>query len=253
MPSRIKLDNKTAVVLHHHNYQDNSLIVHFFIQDIGKLSALARGVKNSKKNRYSLLQPFQKLSISLTGKGDLLTLTQVESITGSDSEKWSLKGKSLYCAYYINELLLNMLPGQTDCTAIFSLYNEVLKLLSQNEPTQNETDIHHYEIPLRLFELKMMEFLGYGLNLTTEYHTGEPVNAELNYYYQPDCGPALQENPETRNFLISGQTLLNLSQNQFNDQKTLHESKQLLKWAISRHLTKPLKSRELFKQLYGRK
>ena len=60
VPDRIKLDYKTAVVLHHYNYQDNSLIVNFFVQELGKLSAVARGVKNSKKGRYALLQPFSE-------------------------------------------------------------------------------------------------------------------------------------------------------------------------------------------------
>ncbi len=245
MPGRVKLDNKSAVLLHHHNYQDNSLIVHFFVQDEGKVSALARGVKNSRKSRYALLQPFQQLIISLSGKGELLTLTQIESGT----QNWPLKGKSLYCAYYINELLLHLLPAHTDCSAIFSLYNEVLKLLSQN--TAQET--MHYEIPLRLFELKILEFLGYGLNLTHDFQSGEKVTVDKNYFYQLDSGPSLLENKQVQSIMISGQTLIALSRNQFNEQKTLQECKQLLKWALSQHLDKPLKSRELFKQLYGRK
>ncbi len=252
VPDRIKLDYKTAVVLHHYNYQDNSLIVNFFVQELGKLSAVARGVKNSKKGRYALLQPFQKLTISLSGKGDLLTLTQVEALLQADSEKWNLKGKSLYCAYYINELLLNLLPAHTDCSAIFNLYHEVLKLLSSHIDDSDQ-DNFHYEIPLRLFELKLLEFLGYSLNLTVDQSSGEKVSADRQYYYQLDVGPSLQQNIQAQALLISGQTLLNMAQSRFNDQKTLHESKQLLKWAISQHLNKPLKSRELFKQLYANK
>ncbi len=250
VPDRIKLDHKTAVVIHYYNYQDNSLIVNFFVQDSGKVSAVARGVKNSKKNRFSLLQPFQKLVISLSGKGDLLTLTQVESVPQASAEKWNLKGKSLYCAYYINELLLKLLPAHTDCSAIFSLYHEVLKLLSSHDEAAD--DHSQYEIPLRLFELKLLEFLGYGLNLTIDQASGQTISADKSYFYQLDAGPSIQENTQASRLLISGRTLLNMSESQFDDKKTLHESKQLLKWAISQHLDKPLKSRELFKQLYGR-
>ena len=107
MNSRIDLENKSAVVLHYYNYRDSSLIVNFFLSDYGKISAIAKGIKGkkSKQNQFALLQPFQKLKISLTGKHELLILKNIEST----SINWKLSGKPLYCAYYLNELLLRLL------------------------------------------------------------------------------------------------------------------------------------------------
>ena len=248
MASRINLDNKEAVVLHQFDYRNSSLIVNFFISDFGKISAVAKGVKGStgKKsghNRQALLQPFQKISVSLTGKQELLTLKNVDST----SVNWKLSGKSLYCAYYINELLLRLLPSHTDCQEIFQLYDHVLNLLSHC----SKQGTVPYEVPLRLFELKLLEFLGYGLNLTNEIQSGLPVEAEKNYYYLIESGPSSVQIPNTIDLPVSGTTLIKLSNGQLSDHKTLQESKQLLKWALAEHLgDKPLKSRELFKQLY---
>ena len=244
MTSRVNLDNKEAFVLHYYSYRDNSLIVNFFISDFGKVSAVARGIKNSRKNQFSLLQPFQKLNLSLSGKSDLLTLKSIEQT----QQQWQLNGKALYCAFYINELLLRLLPSHTDCHLIFELYQQIIDLLVQN----NDEHPVHFEVPLRIFELKFLEFLGYGLNISNEIHTGQSIDEHRIYYYLMHSGPSATI-PEHDDFLIiSGRTLIDLTNNQFDRAETLQESKQLLKWALSEQLgNKPLKSREMFKQLYG--
>ncbi|MDX2503043.1 MAG: DNA repair protein RecO [Gammaproteobacteria bacterium] len=255
MNSRVNLDNKEAVVLHHFDYRDSSLLVNFFISDFGRVSAIAKGVKGKKKSKQAyqvLLQPFQKLMVSLSGKQELLLLKNIEATTVS----WKLSGKSLYCAYYVNELLLRLLPTYTDCREIFQLYNHVLNLLVQcsSVPVNGVQETQHtvlYEAPLRLFELKLLEFLGYGLNLTDEIQSGLPVDAKKHYYYVAESGPSEMQIANTTTLPITGRTLINLSNGQLSDPKTLQESKQLLKWALSEHLgSKPLKSRQLFKQLY---
>lgn len=251
MNSRINLDNKEAVVLHRFDYRNSSLIINFFISDFGKISAVAKGVKGStgiksRNNSQALLQPFQKLIISLTGKQELLNLKNIESTTVN----WPLSSKSLYCAYYLNELLLRLLPSHADCQKIFQLYHQVLDMLVKCSEQDTEHSVL-YEAPLRLFELKLLEFLGYGLNLTTDVHSGLSVEEEKYYHYAFEAGPSEIQIAGTATLPVCGKTLINLSKCQFSDRNTLQESKQLLKWALAEHLgNKPLKSRKLFKQLY---
>ena len=259
MNSRVNLDNKSAIVLHHYNYRDTSLIVNFFLSDFGKVSAIAKGVKGKKlkQNQFALFQPFQKLTVSLTGKQELLILKSIELTSESNHEPilnaWKLSGKSLYCAYYINELLLRLLPSHTDCSDIFSLYEQVLNILSHSsdQESSNQHDLLHLEAPLRIFELKFLEYLGYGLNLSHDIQSDLPIDNEKKYYYIIDSGPSESPISGIKKLVISGRTLINLSRAQLSDKKTLQESKQLLKWALAEHLgSKPLKSREMFKQLY---
>jgi len=252
--NRINLENKSAVVLHYYDYRNSSLIVNFFVSDLGKVSAIAKGVKGkkTKHNHFALLQPFQKLNVSLTGKQELLILKNIEST----SINWKLSGKSLYCAYYLNELLLRLLPSHSDCQQIFSLYDHILTLLSHDPPELSDIDSQqqqaiNYEIPLRIFELKLLEFLGYGLNLSHEIETGLQVEADKQYYYVNDAGPCNIKPLDSNYYPVSGCTLIDLNNLQLSNRKTLHESKQLLKWSLAGHLgDKPLKSREMFKQLY---
>ena len=256
MNSRINLDNQQAVILHQYNYRNSSLIVHFFIKSHGKISAIAKGVKGiakknsaSKKNQMALFQPFQKLIVSLTGKNDLLTLKNIESAADVINPNWRLKGRALYCAYYINELLIRLLPVHTDCGEIFDYYYQVMESLAQCSDFDTTPGL--YEIPLRLFELNLLEQLGYALNLVNEVSSGELIVPNINYFYIMESGPSLVKIPAIKQLEISGQTLIGLENRQITDYKTLQESKRLLKWAINEHLgDKPLKSRELFKQLY---
>ncbi len=254
MNSRLELTNKLAVVLHSSPYRNSSLIIHFFLKDYGKVSAIAKGVKAKKiKNNQSLLlQPFNVLSLSLIGREqyELLILKNVERV---DNEvTWNLSGKALYCAYYLNELLLRLLPSQIECADIFSLYNEVLVMLSHSEQALSYIDDPiAYEIPLRIFEYKLLELLGYGLNVSHDIYSDKAINEMTSYYYQISSGPSEKAVIGEPYLLISGKTLIALSNLQFLEKKVLQEAKQLLKWAIAEHLgDKPLKSREIFKQLY---
>jgi DNA repair protein RecO (recombination protein O) len=257
MVSKTSLGNQTAFVLHHFPYKNNSLIIYFFLPGQGKVSAIARGIRQSKKNEMSSIQPFQELKVSLQGKSDLLFLKNVDIV----SQVWNLQGKSLYCAYYLNELLLRLLPAYTDCRDIFYLYAESLGLLLHPEHTESVVRVSEtitstdnnisLEKPLRYFELKLLEFLGYGLNLVIDVDRGETVLADKRYYYDINAGPSLNQHSAARLIPVNGQTLINMSRLQFNDKQTLQQSKQLLKCALSTHLgSKSLKSREMFRQLY---
>jgi len=165
-----------------------------------------------------------------------------------------LRGKALYCAYYVNELLLRLLPAHTDCQEIFKLYFMVLNTLAECSAQQQMNDqpmIAAYETPLRFFELNLLELLGYGLNLTDEISSDQPIESDKKYFYISESGPCLTEVAGAKQIIITGQTLIDLHNRQFNGEKTLQEGKHLLKWVLNEHLgPQPLKSRELFKQLY---
>ncbi len=241
IPIRTNLDNHFAVVLHSYNYQNSSLIVNFFLRDYGKVAAIARGVKgkSTKNNTSFLFQPFQNIIVSLSGKQELLILKTIEAT----EVHWNLSGKALYCAYYINELLLRLLPSNTECAELFLLYNETLSLLAEN-PAQ-------FEAPLRIFELKLLAFLGYGLNLDYAIDSEQLIDADKMYYYRIGSGASEKKEFAPDSLPISGKTLVDLVQQQLSDAKSLRQSKQLLKWALAEHLgNTPLKSREIFKQLY---
>ena len=90
-----------AYVLHRRPYRETSFIVDFFTLELGRVSAVARGVRSAKSDRRSLLQPFQALRVQLSGKSDLKNLTQLES----NGALRMLTGNALYCALYVWTLM----------------------------------------------------------------------------------------------------------------------------------------------------
>jgi DNA repair protein RecO (recombination protein O) len=97
---------------------------------------------------------------------------------------------------------------------------------------------------LRLFELKLLEFAGYGLQL--EYDSNEkPIETEKKYQYYIGQGPV-----EALDGQISGKTLLALSATELSDPLVLNEAKTLMRRVIDVHLQgKPLKSRAVINKI----
>ena len=59
-----------AYILHHRPYRDTSRIFEVLTRDHGRLSLFARGVRGPKAKLASILQPFQMLLLSWTGRGE---------------------------------------------------------------------------------------------------------------------------------------------------------------------------------------
>ena len=158
----------TGFLLHRRSYRETSYLTDLFTLELGKVSAVARGVRGNKGDKKSLLQSFQPLLLSVTGKHELRNLNQLES-AGSMLQ---LVGHQLFSAMYLNELLNRLLPKEVPHPELFQSYQQSLNWLA------SDGDI---EPCLRQFELLLLEDLGYGIDLTQEYENGQPVEANVDY------------------------------------------------------------------------
>src|ERR1700745_287697 len=93
-----------AYILHHRPYRDTSRILEVVTRDHGRLSLFARGVRGPKAKLASILQPFQLLLFSWTGRGEPAQLTGAESAQASPP----LPAHCMMAAFYLNELLLKL-------------------------------------------------------------------------------------------------------------------------------------------------
>lgn len=222
-------------MLHQRPYRENSLLLDVFTEQAGRISLIARGVRQQKRRQNNPFQLFQPLWLSWFGRGDLLTLGQVESTEPA----FLLRGPASLCGLYINELLVRLLNIQHPEPAVFALYQQTLARLS------DATDI---EISLRLFELQLLDALGYGLDLQTDAD-GDAIDANVFYRYQPDQG-LIPVNDGKTSHLIQGRSLQQLQQAQNFDAPALAEIKQLMRTVLNYYLDgKPLKSRALFAEM----
>ncbi|CAA9890490.1 DNA repair protein RecO [Candidatus Methylobacter favarea] len=215
-----------AFILQHRKYRETSLIIDVLTRDFGRISLLAKGVRKAKSKTAGLLQPFLPLAISYIGKGELKTLTDVEVMQPFPE----LKGLGLYCGFYINELIGLFLHKYDPHPEVFAYYEACLSRLS---------DSSKIEAALRIFELDLMDNIGYGLQLKQAAGNKKPINPSKHYAFNIEQGPI-----EDENGLFSGKTLQAISARDLTDAHVLAEAKILMRAAIDTHLQgKPLKSR----------
>lgn len=222
-----------AYVLHRRPYRETSYIVDFFTLEEGKISAVAKGVKNSKSDKKSLLQPFQHLRIQLSGKSELKNLRHVESVSPSIN----LVGTPLFCAMYVNELSNRIMPAGLASDGVYSAYELALNALYQND------DI---EVTLRAFEFALLDEMGLLPDFTMDVEYEMPIEEKGSYHFQPDAGFVQMPSDIAGARGFPGIALLSLAQGEFTPlskkvAKVL--CRDLLKPLIG---NKPLKSRELF-------
>lgn len=219
-----------AFVLHHRPYRDTSRILDILSAEYGRLAIVARGVRGRRGPLASVLQPFTPLLVSWSGRGEMKTLNQAEAV----GPALTLTGVNLYCAYYVNELILRLLGRSDPHPELFAHYQETLTGLSGDaDPAR----------PLRLFEKRLLEALGYGLDLRST-RDGKPISADGSYRYRIEKGaePVVAEEAGT----YSGQGLLSLRDERLDDPDSLLEARRLLRTALDYYLgDKPLKSRQI--------
>ena len=147
-----------AFLLHRKPYRDSSRIYDFFTLDHGVISLMAKSVWRKEKggSLASLIQPFTPLLISFVGRASLKTLSKVEL---ADNHK-NLTGERIFCALYLNELLLKLVGRNIPYPELFGYYSTSLDALKIAT---------YVEEPLRSFELFLLAELGYEIDLETDW------------------------------------------------------------------------------------
>lgn len=232
-----RVDGQAAFVLHTHPFRETSLIVEAFSRNHGRIALVARGARRPRSAIRGLLMAFQPLELGWFGQGEVRTLAKVEWIGGQPL----LQAQALLLGYYMNELLLKLLPREDAHPALFDAYAEAMRELALGEPS---------EVPLRRFEKTLLKELGYGPTLDREAENGKPVDPQKRYAYVIERGPVERREPAADAPVFSGAALLAMAQDDFSDAETLSQCKQLMRMLIHHYLGgQPLSSRRVFKEL----
>ena len=229
-------NNEPAYVLHTYPYRETSLIVEALSRHAGRIALVARGAKRPRSAIRGQLLSFQPLELSWSGKSEPRTMHKAEWRGGQPM----LQGLALLCGFYMNELLLKLLPRDDPHEILFDIYAQALMDLSMKQDLP---------VVLRRFELGLLRELGYGLQLEHEATSELPIIAENFYGYIPDRGPIAQRTNGNQ-VQFHGKTLLDLQHEDFSDPQTLAESKQLLRMQLKHHLgQQELQTRQLLRDL----
>ena len=232
MPLRVTL--QPSYFLHGRPYSESSALLEIFSGDDGRCGLVARGSRASRSRWKNMLQPFRPLLLSWNLRGELGTLTGAEQIASPPA----MAGDPLFCGLYANELLMRFLHRGDPHPDLFDHYGAMLAGLADGRSPQPI---------LRIFELRLLNAAGFGLQLDQEADSGHEICADAWYLYVPESGPVRREafrgDPEA---LVSGAALLALKSGDLGTEH-LQELKSLMRRLIRHHLgDRAIMSQQLF-------
>jgi DNA repair protein RecO (recombination protein O) len=236
---RRRTDREPAFILHSYPYKESSLIVEVFARHRGRVGLLARGARRPRSAIRGTLLAFHPLRLSWSASAELGTLTAAEWSGGQPA----LQGQGLMCGFYLNELLLKLLPREDAHERLFDAYAESLARLA--------TGADHAAV-LRGFERRLLTELGYAPLLERDAATGIPVQSSARYAYEPERGPLAAEGGrgDAGALTVSGQTLLDMARDDYARRETREEARRLMRWLIGARLGgQALHTREVLLEL----
>lgn len=236
MSSRVRVEQEHGFVLHLSPYRETSLIVDAFSRDHGRVALMAKGARRPRSGLRGTLMEFQPLELAWVGGGEMKTLTRAEWQGGQPL----LTGRALLFGYYLNELLMRLLPREDAHPALFDAYAATLAELACSPG----------EAALRRFEYDLLRELGVGAPLDVCADGGEAVEPERYYAYLPERGLVEVDPDRLEGPCFSGRALLAMAQDDYRAPETLLEAKQLMRMLINHTLGgQPLNARRVFMEL----
>jgi len=267
---------QTYYVLHRKSYRENSQIIDLLCEKQGRFSALYRVSKKQPS-----LQPFIPYQMQFSGRGDLKYCQHVEIHypedpktedskaeipkfetalhleSNSDSQDFpseslkgkSLKGRNVYCGFYLNELIMRLTWKDEPQKDLFLIYQQTLQgLLLLDNDQQSEPF-------LRRFEFHLLTILGYQYNWQQDSDCRD-IQADQYYNFDPAAGfRALNSEhygnrPSASGLSFPGEAILAIAANDWQHTMSWKVAKKIARLALQPLLGhKPLTSRALFQTL----
>ncbi len=228
------IEGQRAYLLHSRKYTDSRVILELLTQEYGRVSAVFRYRHSAKKS--TPVQAFVPLYVDWKGRAGLKTILNLEP----NGVPLRLESTNLYCGMYLNEILQRVLPQEDPCDAIFEQYQRAIAELSEinDEPYKREQC-------LRVFELDLLEQLGFAINFSEDIHQN-PISTGQKYRYINAEGFVLDTSGGPDGF--PAEVVFAIRDRKFSSPVSLKYAKLLCRRALQPLIgNKPLNSREFFR------
>jgi DNA repair protein RecO (recombination protein O) len=224
----MRVEGERAFVLHARLWRETSLIVELLSESHGRIGAVARGVQGPKKHvQRAALQPWQCIAFAGEQRGELWTLKQWEAVDAAPRHT----GEAALAGFYVNELMLRLLPRQDAVPEVFALHQALRQDLGVLLPLS---------WCLRRYERDLLEALGLGL-AWGETGDGEPLDPAARYRVDPEQG--LWRDRTHAADSVRGSALLALAADVCPLPEELAELRRIMRIVLAHHLGgKPLKA-----------
>jgi DNA repair protein RecO (recombination protein O) len=220
--SRKRVDQEAGYVLHTYPYKETSLIIEALTRRFGRVALLARGARRPRSAMRGVLLAFHPLRLGWSGSAELATLTGVEWAGASRAPA----GVGLMCGFYVNELILRLLPREDPHEDLYDFYAASLQALARSEAPAPV---------LRAFEKRLLGELGYAPSFETDADS-RPVEPERLYVYEPDRGAVPAAGAAGGEGVVSGRTLLDVARDEYGRPETRDQARALMRTLIAHRL-----------------
>jgi DNA repair protein RecO (recombination protein O) len=187
MPSRERSFRVEAIVLRHSDWGEADRMLGLFTREMGKVRAIAKGVRKLRSRKAGHLEPFARTNLLLARGRDLLIVTQAETINAYTP----LRENLLLVGYasYVIELLDRFTYEEGENRALYKLLADTLERLSARpDPT---LVVHYYEI-------RLLDLLGFRPQLFNCARCEKEIQAQDQYFSAevggvlcPSCGSGM--------------------------------------------------------------
>jgi DNA repair protein RecO (recombination protein O) len=279
-------------ILHSYAYRETSLILQAWTEKHGRFGIVAKGVRRPKSANRSLLVPFQPLLLSWFGRGELKTLKVAEPAAPATPLAGESLMSAFYLNELLLKLTSREDPHEALFEAYDTAVTELRAISRDPHPgplprereksdphpgplprEREKSDPHPGPLPrqrektdadagtlrrervervLRRFELRLLQELGYAVEMAREAGHGAPIAAEREYFYVAERGPvAAGEGDAPSNAVrLRGRTLIDLESGNLEDPATAAQAKQLMRLLINHSLNgQELATRALVRDL----
>jgi DNA repair protein RecO (recombination protein O) len=179
MPSRVRSFRVEAIILRHSNWGEADRLLVMFTLDLGKLRAIAKGVRKPRSRKAGHLEPFTRVNLLLAKGRDMMIVTQAETIAAHTPLRDDLL-LSTYAAYVV-ELLDRFTYEEGENRALYRLLNDTLERLSSSVAPH---------LAVRYYEVRLLDLVGFRPQLFTCVSCGEQILPE-NQYFSAELGGVL--------------------------------------------------------------
>lgn len=222
----------TGYVLHAKSEKESGLKLEVLTYEHGKQTLFWRHAKSKFAKRGLGFLQFTLIEFQVQSSHHFFFVNQLDRLSNTSLQ---LDGKRLLCGMYINELLCKLYySGQAE-QALFSAYQQALSALADKSKPLEQT--------LRLFELTLLQDLGYGYEFNHAAN-GNLIVEDARYHFDPEQG-FIQSSDGN----LKGAVLLDIANgNLTSNLTTLKYINRLMISKLNNY--QPLESRKLFQQLY---
>jgi DNA repair protein RecO (recombination protein O) len=186
MPSRERSLRVEAIVLRHNDWGEADRLLGLYTREMGKLRAIAKGVRKPRSRKAGHLEPFTRVNLLLAKGRDLWIVTQAETVNAH----LNLRQDLLQVGYasYVVELLDRFTYEEGENPALYRLLAETLgRLDSLSGPG----------ISIHYFEIRLLDLLGFRPQLFNCAACQEEIQPRDQYFSAalggilcPRCGAA---------------------------------------------------------------